>query len=334
MKSSAQTLMTLLFFALIVFCRIQSPAQVSKIRTVVLDTPAELVQVKIMVKAGSAFDPAGLEGLAYLTARLMLKGSYGDPKAPVTKEQLAEIVRPWGSAAKPTASTEKETATFSMSVPRNVLSQYVETVLHPLFTQPLFAQEELDRERQEILEDIGSTYRLENTELLGLSAIDNFIHEGTSYGHAPFGTVEGLKAVTRENVLAFYKTYYVPGNLVIALSTKDDDVVMSVTQALENIGKSIKGKMLKKQTLDLPHAISGKHLAIVIQPGTIASGIHAGFPIDLLRTDPDYWALYVANVSLGTHRDGFGRLYRDIRQARGYNYGDYSYIEWFDSRPS
>ncbi|HEY4644292.1 MAG TPA: hypothetical protein VIH68_06205, partial [Bacteroidota bacterium] len=62
------------------------------------------------------------------------------------------------------------------------------------------------------------------------------------------------------------------------------------------------------------------------------SGIHAGFPVSVTRTDHDYWALYVANVHFGTHRDGFGKLYNDIREARGYNYGDYSYIEWFADR--
>jgi zinc protease len=41
----------------------------------------------------------------------------------------------------------------------------------------------------------------------------------------------------------------------------------------------------------------------------------------------------VANVSLGTHRDDFGRLYREIREERGYNYGDYSYIEYYAERP-
>jgi len=333
MKPVTRILTISLISALTVFCPSPSSAQGSKVKTIVLDTPAELVQVKIMVRAGSAFDPAGLEGLGYLTAGLMLKGSFGDPKSPVTKEQLAEIVRPWGSAAKPSVRIEKETTTFSTSVPRNVLSQYVETVLGPLFTQPLFAQQELDRIRREVIEDIGSTYRLENTELLGLYAIDNFMHEGTSYGHAPFGTVEGLKAVTRQNVLAFYRTYYVPENIVVALNTNDEHFVALVREALENIGKNIKAKELKRQTPDPPRRISGRHLAIVIQPGTIASGIHAGFPIRLTRSDPDYWALFVANVFFGTHRDSFGRLYGDIRQARGYNYGDYSYIEWFNFRP-
>jgi zinc protease len=51
------------------------------------------------------------------------------------------------------------------------------------------------------------------------------------------------------------------------------------------------------------------------------------------RGDADYWPLFVANVFLGTHRDSFGHLYQTIREARGYNYGDYSYIEYLAGRP-
>ncbi|MEE9187686.1 MAG: pitrilysin family protein, partial [Bacteroidota bacterium] len=333
MTPSRRTLTHALVSALAIFCCNLSAAQTSEVKMIVLDTPAELVQVRIMVRAGSAFDPVGLEGLSNLTAQLILEGSYGDPKAPVTKEKLAEFVRQWGSAAKPSVAVEKETATFSMSVPLDVLPQYVDRVLHPLFTQPLFAQEELDRVRLEFLEDIGSTLRLENTELLGLYGLDNFLHHGTSYGHAPIGTVQGLKAVKRGDILAFYKTYYAPESLIVGLNTMDDDVVRLVQQALETVGGNTEVGMLEKQIPEPPHPIDGRYLTIVIQPGTIASGIHAGFPLLLTRSHPDYWSLYVANIFFGTHRDGFGRLYRDIRQTRGYNYGDYSYIEWFNDRP-
>jgi len=71
---------------------------------------------------------------------------------------------------------------------------------------------------------------------------------------------------------------------------------------------------------------------LVTQPNAIATGIHAGFPFALTRAHADYWPLFVANVFLGTHRDSFGRLYNDIREDRGYNYGDYSYLEWVPAR--
>jgi zinc protease len=74
-------------------------------------------------------------------------------------------------------------------------------------------------------------------------------------------------------------------------------------------------------------------VTIVALPNAISTGLHAGFPLPVTRTDADYWPLYVANIWVGTHRDSFGHLYSTIRADRGYNYGDYSYIEHFEGRP-
>ena len=53
---------------------------------VTLASPSPLYEVEIMVRAGSAEDPAGKEGTASLLGRMMLEGGFGDPKNPVTKE--------------------------------------------------------------------------------------------------------------------------------------------------------------------------------------------------------------------------------------------------------
>jgi zinc protease len=79
--------------------------------------------------------------------------------------------------------------------------------------------------------------------------------------------------------------------------------------------------------------IPGRHVLIITQPNAIATGLHLGFPIRVTRSHPDYWPLFVANTWFGVHRDSFSHLYHDIREARGYNYGDYSYIEYYYGRP-
>src|SRR3989304_3403445 len=78
---------------------------------VTLDSAAPLLEIKVMVKAGSAADPAELEGLAYLTAESLIEGGFGDLRQPVTKEKLAEITQPWGSGPYPVFSISKETPT-------------------------------------------------------------------------------------------------------------------------------------------------------------------------------------------------------------------------------
>jgi zinc protease len=67
---------------------------------------------------------------------------------------------------------------------------------------------------------------------------------------------------------------------------------------------------------------------IVEKPGP-ATAISIGFPIAVHRGERDFYALWLANSWLGEHRNSSSHLYQVIREARGLNYGDYSYIEWF-----
>jgi len=48
-----------------------------------------------------------------------------------------------------------------------------------------------------------------------------------------------------------------------------------------------------------------------------------------LRGQPDFYAMALANSWFGEHRNSSSHLYQVIREARGLNYGDYSYIEHF-----
>jgi zinc protease len=302
-----------------------------ELRVVTLDSPAPLVEIKVMVKAGSAADPQGLEGLAQLTGRLLIEGGFGDPKKPVTKDRLAEITRPWGGGAYPSVRVSKEVTTFSFTVPKEVLDAYLAQVLAPLFAQPLFAAAEVDRVRGEVLQQLRSM-RLEQIELVGLVALDTLIHHGTSYAHPDIGTEKGLEQITREAVERFYATYYKPENIVIGLTSADPAVVEKLRGALTNAGES-KAAAFSRRAPAAPSPAKGRSVSLLALPNAISSGIHAGFPLAVTRADADYWPLYIANIWFGAHRDSFGNLYTRIREHRGYNYGDYSYIEHFESRP-
>ena len=301
-------------------------------RVVTLDSPAPLVEIRVLVRAGAGSDPAGMEGLAKLTAHMLLEGGFGDPKKPVTKEQLAEITRPWGERAYPSVNVSREITVFSMTVPRDALAAYTKQVLQPMFGQPLFDSKELDRLRNEALQTLRSNLRFEQIELLGLVALDNVIFEGTGYAHPDGGTENGLAAVTPDAVRGFYTRFYRPANIVLGVNTTDASITGALQSALAKINE---GTMITMEvpTILPPAAVKGRSVLIVAQPNAIATGIHAGFPLPLTRKDADYWPLYVANIWFGTHRDDFSHLYDVIRSERGYNYGDYSYIEHFENRP-
>jgi len=66
---------------------------------------------------------------------------------------------------------------------------------------------------------------------------------------------------------------------------------------------------------------------LIVEKNTKATPISFGFPISLLRSDADFYAMMLANSWLGEHRESVSHLYQVIREKRGMNYGDYSYIE-------
>lgn len=302
-------------------------------RILTIDSPSSLIAIRIGVPAGSAQDPPGKEGLASLTAQMLLEGSFGDPSRPTTKEELAEITRPWGQKARPEVLLAKETTTFAMTIPEERLPEFLERILKPMFSRPLFAPAELDRIRSEHRVEL-SQVRFESQEELGLRYLDDLLHEGTSLQHLELGTAQGLRGATVGDLRRFFGSFYRSSGLRVALSTRKEAVVAAVGQALLDAGGRVPASPLARSRPAPAVRPKGRSLTIVAMPEAISTGIHAGFPIAVTRSHPDYWPLFIANVWFGTHRDSFGHLYQAIRQARGYNYGDYSYIEWMPERPS
>jgi zinc protease len=73
---------------------------------------------------------------------------------------------------------------------------------------------------------------------------------------------------------------------------------------------------------------AGSTIAIVTRD-TRSTAISMGFPIDVNRSSPDWPALAVATSYFGQHRSSNSYLYGRLREARGLNYGDYAYVEYF-----
>ena len=299
-------------------------------RVVTLDSRAPLVTLRVMVTHGSTSEPAGKEGLAALTADAVVDGGYRNGSTLVTKEQLAEMTIPWGSGARPSAFSAARTTTFFFTAPRDVLPQYIRDVLRPMLNAPAFADEEIARLKNETMSAITSL-RSEDLESLGLAAIDQFVNAGTGYAHHPIGTETSVSRLTRDDVVRFYRDFYRPENMIVGVSTTDATVVAQVRDAVRSINRDATSAS-PAIAATTPAPIQGREFLVVEEPNAPAAAVHAGFPLTVNRTHPDYWPLYVASVWLGTHRDSFGQLYQKIREERGYNYGDYSYIEHWDGK--
>ncbi|MGZ3393074.1 MAG: M16 family metallopeptidase [Isosphaeraceae bacterium] len=286
---------------------------------ILISSPSSpLVSFRFVFRVGSQDDPSGKEGLAALTTAMIAEGG----TASLSYEQLLEKFYPM--AATLDGACRQEATTFQGTVHRDNLKAYIPLVTE-LLTAPRFAPDDFKRLRNEALDYVTKTLRGNNDEELGKWTLQCDLYKGHPYGHPDRGTVQGLKAITLDDVKAFHKRYYKRGALTLGMAGGFEPAAASQVESnLASLPRQAQGL----PPLDPPAARPGLEVTIVAKPAE-ATAISIGFPIDVTRRDEEFYALAVANSYLGGHRTFNGKLMQDLRVKRGLNYGDYSYIEDF-----
>jgi zinc protease len=269
-------------------------------------------------KVGSQNDPPGKEGLASITASMLADAS-------TQKNSYEEILdKLFPLAASYNASTSVEMTVITGRTHKDNLKEYYPLLIDAILF-PAFKQEDLDRIKSQVLNYLEHTLRYSSDEELGKAVLYNEIFAGTPYGHIPSGLVESVKSITIDDVKKFYEEHYRSGNLTIGVGGGYDHALVRELQSdLKRLPPGAPKAIPKPRTKTL----KGVNVSIVAKDAQ-ATAISIGFPINILRGSKDWYALAIANSWLGQHRNSSSHLYQVIREERGLNYGDYSYIEHF-----
>jgi zinc protease len=276
------------------------------------------ITFKVWFKVGSQDDPPGRRGLAYLTGQMLAAAS-------TTRNSYEQILqRLYPLAASYSIRVDREMTVLTGRTHRDNLEAFYE-LFTDAYLRPAFALEDFERLRSNQLNYLTSTLRYASDEELAKAALYEFMFQGTGYAHPPEGAVECLEAMTVEDVRAFYRAHFTRDAAVVALGGGfSQALVERFRGSLELLPAGRPGPAEPPA----PPPFAGRHALLVAKPGADAS-ISFGFPIDAHRGEREFYALWLANSWLGEHRNSSSHLYRVIREARGMNYGDYSYIEAF-----
>ncbi|MFQ5671276.1 MAG: M16 family metallopeptidase [Acidobacteriota bacterium] len=276
------------------------------------------ISIRLRFNVGSQDDPEGKEGLAALTAALVSEGGTRDRSY---DEILAAL---FPLAASYDTSVDKEMTVLSGLAHRDAFSGFYPMVLDAVL-HPGFRPDDFQRLRSRALDTLQKQLRYSSDEELGKAALYGQIFQGTPYAHLGLGTVAGLKNIAVDDVKAFHAKYYTRDNILIGLGGAYDNALLD--HLLADLQRLPEGKR-SPAGASTPHVVKGRHLLLVEKPGESAA-ISLGYPIDVHRGSRSFYALWLANSWLGEHRNSVSHLYQVIREARGMNYGDYSYIEAF-----
>jgi zinc protease len=276
------------------------------------------ISVRIMFYAGSRFDPEGKEGLSALTAQMLSEG--GTQKNSYTR--ILELLYPL--AASYSVYPTVEVNTFYGRVHKDNIREFYPLFMDALLS-PAFSEDDFARIKSNMLNYLTTSLKYSNDEDLGKAVLYNEIFDGTPYGHIVSGTISGLNNITIADVKEFYNMYYNQSNFILGIGGGFTDELVSGIQS--DLEKLPQGARAKADNIN-SKPINGKEVVIVEKQAS-ATAISMGYPIDILRGNRDWYALALANSWLGEHRNSSSHLYQVIREARGLNYGDYSYIENF-----
>lgn len=264
-----------------------------------------LISLELVTPAGGQQDPRGQEGLAALTAGVIDEGT----RQRNSLEIAAHVERLGGYFVAGIDWDEGYLAT-------GLLAQYLPAgldLLAEVATEPTFPEAEIERLRKQRLTEL-----LRRSQDPGLVAEDRLaavIYRGTVYDHPLSGLPETLAALNRDDLVAFYRSYYtLAGSRLIAVGDLDPEAILRDAEA--RFAALPAGPPEMPAVAPVP--LGGIEVHIVDRPGGAQTELrigHAGVP----RTDSDYIPLIVLNTLLGGKFTS--RINLNLRERHGYTYG-------------
>ena len=278
-----------------------------------------LITLRVSFEAGSVDDPDGKHGLNALTALMIGQGGTGR----LTYEDVTSTLYPW--AASIGTQYDKETTTVIGEVHRDHLESFYE-IFRDLIVSPRLDPADFERNRNFLTNAIVSTLRGNDDEELGKQTLNVLLYEGHPYEATEMGTERGLGAIVLDDVRTFHAERYTAANMRVGVAGGYPDGFLARVE--RDLAVALPPGAPAQRDIPAPRALEGIEL-LLVEKDAIATAISMGFPIDVTRSDDDFYPLMVANSYFGEHRTFNGRLMNQMRGLRGLNYGDYSYIENF-----
>ncbi|WP_018413022.1 M16 family metallopeptidase [Methyloversatilis thermotolerans] len=268
-----------------------------------------ILDVQVDFDAGSARDPQDRSGLAAMTQGLLDAAAGG-----MDEETLAEKFSDLGARLGGVADADRAGValrTLASARERDGSLALLRTVL----SKPEFPAAVLEREKARAIAGLREADT--KPDQIGSKAFARLLYGDHPYGRSP--TQESVAAITRDDVLDFYRRHYVASRAVVSI-VGDVSREQAESIALQLTGDLPAGEPLPPIPAVTPPTATVERIA---HPAN-QSHIFIGEPVTR-RGDPDFFALQVGNYILGG--GGFvSRLTKEVREKRGYAYSVYSYF--------
>lgn len=271
----------------------------------VLQHEQPAVSIRLLVRAGSVDNPPNRPGVASFVASLLDRGTKTR-----SAQEIADTIDTIGGALGTGSGSD---LTFVNAVVMKDSFGLVMELMGDLVRNPVFAQEEIERQRQQVLSELQVSQT--SPEYVANVVFDRLVYGFHPYGLPNRGTPNSLHAITRKDLENFHRRHFMPNNMILALvGDLTHQEAFATTEKV--FGSWSEGTLPTQVSIQTPPPVG--RVVVIDKPDAVQTEIRVG-QLGIMRKHSDYMAVDMAFKILGG--EGANRLHRVLRAERGLTYG-------------
>lgn len=263
------------------------------------------VSFRLLIRAGAANDVAAKPGVASFVAALLDQGTTA-----MSAEVIANTIESAGGLLSVGAGNEVTFVNGAVVKDKVALAL---SLAADVSQRPAFAAAEIQRQKDAAIS--GLRVSAEDPEFIANSLIDRLVFGFHPYGRPGPTTPQQIQQISREDLVEFHRTWFVPNNALVAIV--GDLTAEEAFAAAEKAFGSWARRDVPAVTFDDPPPPT-RRVIVVDRPGAVQTEIRVG-QIGVSRTHPEYTTVDLMMRILGG--EGANRLFGVLRGDRGLTYG-------------
>ena len=269
------------------------------------------VSLGVWIRTGSRRETSEENGISHFIEHMLFKGTKNR-----SAEEIARSVDSIGGGLD--AFTAKEMVSYNTKVLDEHLPIAFD-VLADMVRNPLFREEDIEKEKGVILEELKM--EVDNPEYLLHDIFSSNFYKDHPLGKPIIGSKDTIRAFDRGMIDSYFQRYYSPSNILItaAGNLNHAELVDLARQHFEDL--KITGQ-LAPEIAPVPHARLVFRNKTSLEQTHLYMGVPAyPFPHELR------FACYTLNTILGGGMSS--RLFQNIREKQGLAYAVYSELSMY-----
>ncbi len=269
-----------------------------------------VVTIRLLIRAGSLYNPIDQPGLTYFMGNLLTKGT--ETRSAMEISETMDFVG---------GSISSGAGYNGSYVQSTILTRDFEMALElvaDIAMHPSFPEEEIERDRRRFLTNMMA--RLDDAYDIAEDQLPSYLYGEHPYGFPLAGTPASVEAFTRDAIVAQYERLFVPSNAVLAISGDIPwrDAHQLVRQYFSDWDRGDR----PDTDYENPEHLEGGQILLIDKPDAAQAEVRMGYVLSPYNMGEDLYAFRVMNQMFGT--GGFGcRLMLRVRSELGLTYGIY-----------